>query len=187
MSWRDSTTSVQSRWAKKSSSICVAVQVPEGGEKRGKDFCGVKQAGAESTLAGYAGQGNHLNCSPIEQARIYNSFKMHWTVFKLGLWSRWASGQVWRWTRQDSNWSGTSAGVCSPLFYHENLSTWVCSPFFQPGKFLSCVNVQTSGMNELGTLQKIHPGVHYSPKRTLISTISGLYTKTHQISALAFW
>ena len=55
----------------KSSSIFVAVQVPEGGEAWGEDFCGVKQAGAESTLAGYAGQGNHLNCSLNERARNF--------------------------------------------------------------------------------------------------------------------
>ena len=48
---------------------------------------------------------------------------------------------------------------------------------FQPRKFYVLHEILWSGMSELGTRQKIHPGARYLPRRTLISSTSGLLQK----------
>ena len=94
---------------------------------------------------------------------------------------RWASELGLSWTLQDSSWSGTCAGF--------SLKVWLC--LFSTKKVWvylfpnEKVWICWSGMNELGTQQKIHPGARYLPKRTLISTTSGFLQK--HIICLLFW
>ena len=49
----------------------AAPKVPQEGAKGGKDFCGVKEAGAEPTLARHAHQGNNLNMALNEGDGVF--------------------------------------------------------------------------------------------------------------------